>query len=472
MNFKGISYYLSLFCFPIGFLSFLNIVYSSYSNYLLNFSSYVFTLLASLIFGFVFYFFGKKSYRKIDFHEQILLIIFIYIVVSSLISIPYYFSIYQISIIDSLFESFSGFTGTGFTVFSNVKYLDPTLILWRSFSQWIGGLYFLIFLVLFFSNSQFNFKLNNIIHIPNKSLNPEVNIKKTSYELFFIYLSLTILIFILFSLSNVRLFNGLNLSMSLISSGGFLPTNDLNSIIKNNTQALILVFSFLIALLNIYLVFNFFNKKNIKSIHYEDFGILVIIFVLITILTLTKTNSNLINDILNVLTSVGTSGLTLNKSSDNLSLYFLFLTLIGGSLLSNSSGIKYMRISILLKASYIEILRLVKPNNIFNKNILFSKKPITNDTIKLSFFVFISFFISLFILSSLLIIDDINFEKSFKLSILTLTNTANSYLYNESPIEFANLLTSSKISLIIFMTIGKIELLSVFLIIKKIFIKI
>ena len=131
-----------------------------------------------------------------------------------------------------------------------------------------------------------------------------------------------------------------------------------------------------------------------------------------------------------------------------------------------------MRISILLKASYIEILRLVKPNNIFNKNILFSKKPITNDTIKLSFFVFISFFISLFILSSLLIIDDINFEKSFKLSILTLTNTANSYLYNESPIEFANLLTSSKISLIIFMTIGKIELLSVFLIIKKIFIKI
>jgi len=428
--------------------------------------------LASLIFGFVFYFFGKKSYRKIDFHEQILLIIFIYIVVSSLISIPYYFSIYQISIIDSLFESFSGFTGTGFTVFSNVKYLDPTLILWRSFSQWIGGLYFLIFLVLFFSNSQFNFKLNNIIHIPNKSLNPEVNIKKTSYELFFIYLSLTILIFILFSLSNVRLFNGLNLSMSLISSGGFLPTNDLNSIIKNNTQALILVFSFLIALLNIYLVFNFFNKKNIKSIHYEDFGILVIIFVLITILTLTKTNSNLINDILNVLTSVGTSGLTLNKSSDNLSLYFLFLTLIGGSLLSNSSGIKYMRISILLKASYIEILRLVKPNNIFNKNILFSEKPITNDTIKLSFFVFISFFISLFILSSLLIIDDINFEKSFKLSILTLTNTANSYLYNESPIEFANLLTSSKISLIIFMTIGKIELLSVFLIIKKIFIKI
>ena len=130
-----------------------------------------------------------------------------------------------------------------------------------------------------------------------------------------------------------------------------------------------------------------------------------------------------------------------------------------------------MRISILLKASYIEILRLVKPNNIFNKNIPFSEKVITNDNIKLSFLIFISFFISLFILSSLLIIDNIDFEKSFKLSILTLTNTTNSYLYNESSINFANLLTSSKISLIIFMIIGKIELLSFFLIVKKIFVK-
>ena len=325
--------------------------------------------------------------------------------------------------------------------------------------------------LLFFSNSQFNYKLNNITLSPNKSLNPEANIKKTSYELFFIYLSLTILIFVLFSLSNVRLFNGLNLSMSLISSGGFLPTNDLNAIIKNNTQSLILIFSFLISILNIYLVFNLFNKNNIKKIHFEDLGILVVIFILIVILTITKSNSFLIKDTINVLTSVGTSGLTLNKSGDSLSLYFLFLTLIGGSLLSNSSGIKYMRISILLKASYIEILRLVKPNNIFNKNIPFSEKVITNDNIKLSFLIFISFFISLFILSSLLIIDNIDFEKSFKLSILTLTNTTNSYLYNESSINFANLLTSSKISLIIFMIIGKIELLSFFLIVKKIFVK-
>ena len=73
----------------------------------------------------------------------------------------------------------------------------------------------------------------------------------------------------------------------------------------------------------------------------------------------------------------------------------------------------------------------------------------------------------LFILSSFLVVDNIGFERSFKLSILTLTNTLNSTMYNMDNIIFSNLLTSSKLSLIFFMIVGKIELISVFLIFKK-----
>ena len=82
-----------------------------------------------------------------------------------------------------------------------------------------------------------------------------------------------------------------------------------------------------------------------------------------------------------------------------------------------------------------------------------------------------AFFISLFILSGILIFDNIDFEKSFKLSLLTITNTTYSDMFGISKMNFANLLTSSKLSLIIFMIIGKIELISIFLIIKKIFFK-
>ena len=89
----------------------------------------------------------------------------------------------------------------------------------------------------------------------------------------------------------------------------------------------------------------------------------------------------------------------------------------------------------------------------------------------ISTLIFISFFLSIFILSSLLITDNIGFERSFKLSVLTLTNTVNSELYSLQNFNFANLLISTKLSLIIFMIIGKIELISVFLIFKKLLFK-
>ena len=471
MNLRGISYYLGLFCFPISFLSFLNILYSSYFDYFLNFNSYIITLITSLLIGLLFYFFGKKSEKKINFFEQLLLILLIYLVVSLLISIPYYLSNYQITFINSLFESYSGITGTGFSIFENVKYLDPTLLLWRSSSQWIGGLYFLIFLFLFFSSSQFNYKLTKLVFSDEKSLNPEANIKKISLRIFLLYSFLTFLVFVLFSISGIRLFNGLNLTMTVISSGGFLPTNSLNQIIKSNVQEIVLILSFLISMLNIFFIYNLFTIKNILKEHYEDFFIISLAVFFSILLLLSVDTLDIFQSLANVLSSVATSGISVGEIGDNFSLYLLFLTVIGGSVISTTSGIKPLRIFILLKSSFIEIIKLVRPNNVFNQYILYSDKKIDNENVNLSFLVFISFFISLFILSGVLLLDNITFESSFKISLLTLTNTTTSDLYGLTNIDFSNLLTSSKIFLIIFMTIAKIELISLFLIIKQMFFK-
>ena len=135
MNFKAISFYLGLFCFPITFLAFINILYSLYFDYFLSVDSYFITLLTSFFLGAALYFFGKNSYKNINFFDQLLLIILVYLIVSFLIAIPYYLSNFQVTYISALFESVSGLTGTGFSVFKNIKYLDPTLILWRSSSQ-------------------------------------------------------------------------------------------------------------------------------------------------------------------------------------------------------------------------------------------------------------------------------------------------------------------------------------------------
>ena len=256
--------------------------------------------------------------------------------------------------------------------------------------------------------------------------------------------------------------------MTLISGGGFLPTDSLNNIIQSNFQKIIFITSLLIAMLNFYLIFNIFNKKILAREHKEDLYIFLLSIILV-ILVYFNNNSGF-DLIISVISSLSNSGLTLIES-DKLSLYFLFITIIGGSLISNTSGIKLTRFYILLKIASSEIIKLISPNSVINKTIFGSDKKITDDNVKISFLIFISFFLSLFILSSFLVLDNIGFEKSFKLSILTLTNTVNSELFNMEILNFANLLTTSKISLIIFMIIGKIELISIFLIFKKIIFK-
>jgi len=468
MNFKNISYFLGLFCFPISFLAFVNILYSSYFDYFSSIDSYFSTFLISLVIGLSLLFYGKESQKKINFIEQLFLIISVYVLTALLIAIPFYLSNNQITFLNSFFEAISGLTGTGFSIFKNIKYLDPTLILWRSSSQWIGGLFFLIFLIIVFSSKKFNYKMIGFTFSGDGSYSSKENIKNNIFKVFIYYCILSFGLFLLFNISGIRLFNSLNISMTIISNGGFLPTDFLGNIISTNFQKIIFIFSLFLAMFNFYLIFNIFDQKTLAREHKEDLYLLFLSVILIILIYFN--NNNGLDLIISVISSLSNSGLTLIKS-DNLSLYFLFITIIGGSLVSNTSGIKLARFYILIKIASSEILKLISPNSVINKTIFGSETKISDDDVKISFLIFISFFLSLFILSSFLVLDNIGFEKSFKLSILTLTNTVNSELFNTENLNFANLLTTSKISLIIFMIIGKIELISVFLIFKKLLFK-
>jgi trk system potassium uptake protein TrkH len=311
--------------------------------------------------------------------------------------------------------------------------------------------------------------MTDLTYSGDNNFNSESSIKDNLLRIFIIYSLLSIGILSLLNLSGVRLFNSLNLSMTLISGGGFLPIESLSKIISTNFQKVILIFSFIVSLLNFYLIFNIFNKNTLIKEHKEDLYLITLSIIFCFLIYFN--NYEGLDIIISVTSSLANSGLTLMESNNNLSLYFLLITIIGGSLISNSSGIKLTRFYILLKITSLEIIKLISPNSIINKTLFGSDKKISDDQVKVSFLIFISFFLSLFILSSLLVVDNIGFEKSFKLSILTLTNTVNSEIYNMQNLNFANLLTSSKISLILFMIIGKIELISIFLIFKKILFK-
>ena len=148
-------------------------------------------------------------------------------IIPILLAIPYYLILNNLSLFDAYFESVSGFTSTGFTVFENLKHLNQSLILWRSSTQWIGGLYFLISLILLIDIFDTNLKksLTNFISFSSSET------LKQSFKIGFIYLILTVYNIFVLSISGVRIFDSFNLSLTLISSGGFLPDNNLSLII-------------------------------------------------------------------------------------------------------------------------------------------------------------------------------------------------------------------------------------------------
>ena len=105
--------------------------------------------------------------------------------------------------------------------------------------------------------------------------------------------------------------------------------------------------------------------------------------------------------------------------------------------------------------------------HVIDKNLFNLEAKIDEQDVRIAFLVFLSFIISIFILSSILAFDNLTFENSFKLAILTLTNTVSSSLYGMNNLTFIDLNDFTKISLIIFMILGKVEIIAVIYLIKK-----
>ena len=227
--------YLSFFFGLISILSFFNIIYSYYLNLYLNLDTYYWSLIISLIISVLFYKI-RGTEKKPNIYNKVLTVVLGYFLLPLILSIPFYFSIYNLTFIDSFFEAISGFTSTGFTIFENIKNIDQSLILWRSSTQWIGGLYFLFSIIFLIDIYDENFKktLTNYISFNNSE------ILKQAIKIFVLYSGITISIFFILNVFDIRSFNSLNLSMTIISSGGFLPSNNLSNILINNSQVIIL----------------------------------------------------------------------------------------------------------------------------------------------------------------------------------------------------------------------------------------
>ncbi len=456
--------YLGVFFTLLSVLSFFNIIYSYYFNLYLNINTYFYTFLIS---GFI----GlsslviKKSTFKINIYSKIITIILGYFLLPLIISIPFYFSIYNLSFLNCYFESVSGFTSTGFTVFENIKHLDQSLIIWRSTSQWIGGIYFLfsILLLIDIFDDSLKKSLTNFI-----SFNYSETFKQL-LKIFILYVFLTLFIFISLKIINLRTFDSFNIAMTIISSGGFLPLNDIGSIINTNFKEIVFSFLMLLPFFSLFLFYNILFLK-VKSLNFfaEDIYLLIYLLALIIIFFIFfNFDYNFSTTLFSLVSSMSNIGISLKNSPSNLWFLFLIIVIIGGSFFSTSSGIRFMKIYFLFRYSLNEILSYSRPNNVYANKFHLIDSIIEKKDINKYFLSVLIFMLSLLTITSLLSIFGTSFEESFKLSVLTLMNTVNSPMYDLNSFDFLELNYYSKLIMIVFMIIGRVELLTILIIIKK-----
>jgi trk system potassium uptake protein TrkH len=418
-----------------------------------------------LILGIFAIFFKNITYKKIQIYEKIITVLFGYLFFPLIISIPFYLSINNISFVNSYFEAISGFTSTGFTIFDNIKQIDASLIVWRSTSQWIGGLYFLFSLLLLIDVFDENLKKSVTNYISFNSS----EITKQSLKIIILYAVLTFIIFLLLKLINLRTFDAYNFSLTIISSGGFLSVNNFDNLFITNTSKIILSITLLFSYFSLFFSYNliFFKKKNINYLS-EDFNLIIyLIFIISFIFVLYNNDNNFLNILISIISSVSNLGISFSDTPKNLSFIFLILVIIGGSFFSTSSGLRVIKVLSLIRFSLNNLLSHSKPNQIYLNKISLSNSTTNITDINKYFLSIVIFVISLFIVTLLLSLSEINFENAFKIGILTIMNTVNSSMYGVGEFDFFSIGVFAKFTLIVFMIIGRIELLTIFILFKK-----
>ena len=373
------------------------------------------------------------------------------------------------SFVDALFESASGFTTTGASIFGDVESLPRSVLMWRSFSHWIGGMGVLVFIMAFLPLSG-----GQNMHIMRaESPGPEVSklvprVKKTALILYVIYFMLTFIMFALLLFFDMGVFEAINTAFSTAGTGGFGFRNDSCASFTAAQQIVITVFMLLFSINfnSYYLVLRLKFKDALNS---EVRAFLLIVAVAVGIITadlwinLTTEFDSVWEALRHAAFTVSSLISTTGFSTVDFNLWpalsqtmLVIVMFIGACAGSTGGGIKVSRILILFKGMSRELRTIVHPRQV--KKITIDGKPVDREVTR-SVNAYITTFIVVFTLSLLAISFE---EKDLITNFTAVTATMNNVgpgLGGVGPTSnFADFTAFSKLVFTFDMLAGRLEL--------------
>ena len=405
---------------------------------------------------------NRTMYSK----EGFIIVALSWITMSIFGSLPFFISGYIPSFIDALFETVSGFTTTGASILKDVEALPKSLIFWRSFTHWIGGMGVIVFLVAILPLSGGG----NMYLIKAETTGPAVSklvpkVRSTAKLLYSIYIVLTFIQIVLMLIGGASLFDALTLSFGTAGTGGFAIKNssiaDYSPYIQNVITVFMIIFGVDFSLYYLIIIKKW--KLAVKSDEVRAYlGIIAVSIIIICFNcrslfgSFGETLRHAAFQVGSIITTTGYSTTDFNKWPELSKAILVMLMFIGACAGSTGGGIKVSRILILLKSIVKEIKIAAHPRS--THKIKMNSRVVEHETVR-AVNVFIASYLVIFALSVLIIsIDNADFTTNFTAVIATLNNIGPG-LSKVGPVENFSLYSPlSTIVLIFDMLVGRLEI--------------
>lgn len=421
----------------------------------------------------------KAAVEKVRSREGYLAVSLSWLVLSCIGTLPFLLSGSIESFADAFFETASGFTTTGASILSDVESLPYSILFWRSFTHWIGGLGIVMFVIIIMPT--LGMTASQLLPMESSlkvKIHPKT--KAVGLRLLYVYIMLTVAEVILLNLGEMNLFDSICHTFGTVATGGFSTRNDSIAGFSAYSQYIIALFMFLSGVS--FVIYYFIVKFNFRKVKHNDelwFYLGTILFfgtVAMCVLLANTTKSiepAFREGFFQVISIVTTTGYVSTDYSfwPPAGIVIIFLMMFAGACTGSTAGsIKMVRHLIVVKNIRNALAKLVHPNLITQMKL--NNKPLSDKT-NISTISFVVLYLFIFLAATVLIAiigtDPITAASAVAASL----GSVGPGLGSIGPMSnYSVFPVISKLIFVILMIIGRLEIYTIFILFTRSFWKI
>ena len=428
--------------------------------------SFVITAAVCLLLGFLLL--CKKPENRVFYvKEGFVTVALSWIVLSVMGSIPFLITGSMTNPVDALFETVSGFTTTGASILADVEALSRSVLFWRSFTHWIGGMGVLVFLLSLLHVKVGGSHINLMrAESPGPSVSKLVpTVQSTAKILYIIYIVMTLLEIGFLLLGKMPLFDALTISFGTAGTGGFGIKNDSMAGYSVYLQVVVTIFMILFGV-NFSAYFLLLRRKFKQAFSVEEVSYyFLIIFVSIAVISISiiYMYGSYVEAVQQAAFQVGSIMTTTGYASTDFNLWpevpqtiLVLLMFVGACAGSTGGGIKVSRLVILMKTIKKELHTLLHPRSL--RKLKMDGHALEHETLRATN-VFLIAYVLIFSFSVLLVgFDGQDLVTNFT-AVASALNNIGPGLSLVGPVENFGLFSNgAKLVLIFDMLAGRLEI--------------